>query len=113
MWLKNFLASAALWGLLGAIPAVMAEYLYRTLQGSWISHLYLGVPLQLSIGYCIFKLVTMPNTSLMGAFAIWSFSTIALRVFVSVALLHDDVKPGVWFALGLVIMARIAQNYWR
>ncbi|HZC81141.1 MAG TPA: hypothetical protein VE222_05390, partial [Nitrospiraceae bacterium] len=75
-----------------AVPAVLAEYLYRTLSGSWLSHIYLWLPLQLSIGYCIYRLVTIPNTTLMDAFVIWALSTIAMRVFVTVAVLHDPVK---------------------
>jgi multidrug transporter EmrE-like cation transporter len=108
----NFLSPAAWWGLAAAVPAVLAEYLYRTLQGSWLSHIYLWIPLQLSIGYCIFRLVTIPNTTLLDAFAVWAFSTIFMRVAISTLFLHDPVKGGTWFALGLIIMARVAQAFW-
>jgi len=108
----TFLSAAAWWGLAAALPAVIAEYLYRTLGGSWFSHIYLWIPLQLSIGYCIYRLVTIPNTTLLDAFAIWAFSTIAMRTFITVVLLHDNVKGGTWFALGLIFMARIAQAFW-
>lgn len=108
----NFLSPAALWGLAAAVPAVLAEYLYRTLHGSWLSHLYLWLPLQLSIGYCIFRLVTIPQTTLMDAFAIWAFSTIAMRVAISVLVLGDPVKAGTWFAVCLILMARVAQTFW-
>lgn len=108
----NFLSPAAMWGLIAAIPAVTAEYLYRTLQGSWLSHIYLWVPLQLSIGYAIFRLVTIPQTTLLDAFCVWAFSTIAMRVAISVLLLHDPVKGGTLFALGLILMARVAQATW-
>ena len=107
-----FLGPAVLWGLLAAVPAVTAEYLYRTLPGPWLRHLYLWLPLQLSIGYCIYRLVNIPNTALLDAFVVWAFSTIAMRVFVSVVLLHDDVRGGTWFALGLIAMARLAQVAW-
>lgn len=110
------LSPAAIWGLLAAVPAVLAEYLYRTLDLSgphaWLKHLWLWIPLQLSIGYCIFRLVTIPHTTLMDSFAIWAFSTIAMRVAVSVLFLHDPVKAGTWYALALILMARIAQTFW-
>lgn len=108
----SFLSPAALWGLAAAVPAVLAEYLYRTLQGSWLSHLYLWLPLQLSIGFCIWKLVTIPQTTLLDAFCVWSFSTIAMRIVVSVLFLHDPVKAGTWFALCLILLARVAQTFW-
>lgn len=108
----NWISEAALWGLAAALPAVLAEYLYRTLHGPWYMHLYLWIPLQMSIGYCIYRLVTIPNTALMDSFAIWAFSTIFMRVLVSVFFLHDKVKGGTWFALGLIIMARVAQAFW-
>jgi hypothetical protein len=106
------LSTATLWGLAAAVPAVLAEYLYRTLPGSWLSHLYLWVPIQLTIGYCIFRLVTVPNTPLMDAFVVWAFSTTFMRVAISILILRDQVKGGTWFALGLLVMARIAQSFW-
>jgi hypothetical protein len=108
-WLLN---PAVLWGLAAALPAVLAEYLYKTLDGPWWKHLYLWVPLQLSIGFCISKLVRLPNTSLMDAFVFWAFSTIFMRVLVSVFFLGENVKLGTWYALGLILMARIAQTFW-
>jgi hypothetical protein len=100
------------WGLLAAVPAVLAEYLYRTLPGPWWHWLWIWAPLQLSIGYCVYRLVTTPNQTLMDAFVVWAFSTTALRVAITVLLLGDAVKPGTWFALGLLVMARIAQTCW-
>jgi hypothetical protein len=115
----NFFGPAAVWGLGAALPAVTAEYLYRTmnhgtwwLQGPWWHHLWLWAPLQLSIGYCVYRLVTIPQTSLLDAFVVFAFSTTALRVFVSVVVLGDPVKGGTWFALALLILARIAQTWW-
>lgn len=106
------LAPATLWGLTAAVPAVLAEYLYRTLPGPWHHYLYLWVPIQLMIGYSIYRLVSIPQTALLDAFVVWAFSTTFMRVFVSTMLLTDTVKPGTWFALGLLFMARIAQTYW-
>lgn len=107
----QFLGPATFWGLGAALPAVLAEYLYRTLPGPWWHHLWLWTPMQLAIGYSVYRLVTIPHTSLLDAFVVFAFSTTALRVFVTVAILGDPVKSGTWVALGLLIMARIAQNF--
>ena len=106
------ISPAAWWGIGAAIPAVAAEYLYRTVTGPWWKYLWLWTPLQLTISYCIYRLLIVPNTSLLDAFVVWAFSTTALRVFVSVAILGEVVKGGTWFALGLLCMARIAQTFW-
>ena len=95
-----------------ALPAVTAEYLYRTVEGPWWKYLWLWTPLQLAIGYCVYRLVTIPQTSLLDAFVVFAFSTTALRVFVTVAVLGDPVKGGTWFALALLILARVAQTWW-
>ena len=108
----SYLNPATFWGLTAAVPAVLAEYLYRTLPGPWWTYLYLWVPLQLCIGYSIYRLVTIPQTSLLDAFVVWAFSTTAMRVAVTVLLLGDSVKSGTWFALALLVLARIAQTYW-
>lgn len=103
---------AVWWGLAAALPAVLAEYLYRTLPPPWWHWIWLWMPLQLSIGYCIYRLVSIPNTALLDAFVVWAFSTTMMRVVVSVIFLHDDIKGGTWFALALLVMARVAQTYW-
>mgnify|MGYP001561241431 FL=1 len=106
------LSQATLWGLTAAIPAVLAEYLYRTLPGPWWHYLYLWVPISLGISYSIYRLVTIPQTSLLDAFVVWAFSTTFLRVVVTVFLLRDTVKEGTWFALALLVLARVAQARW-
>lgn len=103
---------AVMWGLLAAFPAVLAEYLYRIIDDSWWKYLWAWVPIQLAIGYCIYRLVNVPNSSLLDAFVVWAFSTTAMRVVVSTVFLGDTVKGGTWFALGLLVMARIAQSFW-
>lgn len=105
---------AALWGLLAAVPAVGAEWIYRKMPADmpWWHLLPLWIPIQLAIGYCIYRLVTIPNTTLLDAFVIWAFSTTFMRVFVSVVMLGDSIKGGTWFALGLLFMARVAQTFW-
>jgi len=106
------LSSAALWGLTAAIPAVFAEYLYRTLPGPWWHYIHIWMILQLIIGYSIYRLVTVPQTALLDAFVVWAFSTTIMRVVVSVFILGDVIKSGTWVALGLLIAARLAQTFW-
>lgn len=105
--------SPTLWSLLAAVPAVWAEYLYRTMARPWWHYLWLWVPLQLFIGYSIYKIVTFPGQPLVGALIVWSFAIIGLRVFTTVFLLHDKVPPGTWAALGLMVVARIVQTVWK
>lgn len=111
----GLITPAVLWGLLAAIPAVLAEYLYKTwpTEWPWWYGLPLWLPLQLGIGYCIYRLVTDASTAtLLDAFIMWAFATTFMRVFVSVFVLGETVKGGTWFALGLLIMAKIAQTFW-
>jgi multidrug transporter EmrE-like cation transporter len=113
-WIASILPPAALWGLGAAFPAVLAEYLYKTMPPwqDWWEMLWAWIPLQLTIGYCIFRLVTIPQSTLLDAFIVWALSTTAMRVFVSVVLLGETIKGGTWFALGLLIMAKLAQTFW-
>lgn len=106
------LSQATLWGLAAAVPAVLCEYLYRVLPGPWWTYLYLWVPMQLGIGYSIYRLVTIPQTPLVDAFVVWAFSTMVMRVFLSTVILGDIVKLGTWIALVLIIFARISQVLW-
>jgi multidrug transporter EmrE-like cation transporter len=103
-----------LWGLLAAVPAVLAEYLYRKWDPAtpWWHGLYMWVPIQLAIGYGIYRLVTVPNTTLLDAFVVWALATTSMRVFVSVVVLGDPVKGGTWFALALLVLAKVAQTFW-
>lgn len=111
LWLNP----ASFWGLAAAIPAVVAELIYKKWPADWAwwYGLPLWVPLQLSIGYCIYRLVTIPNNgSLLDAFIFWAFSTTFLRVAVTTLVLGQTVAGGTWFALGLIVMARVAQTFW-
>ena len=112
MNVQALMGPATLWGLGAAVPAVLCEYLYRTLPGPWWSYLYLWVPMQLAIGYSIYRLVTVPQTSLLDAFVVWAFSTMVMRVFLTTVILGDVVRFGTWIALGLIILARTAQAVW-
>ena len=108
------MSPAVWWGLAAAVPAVLAEYLYRKWPAGtpWWYGLPIWIPIQLSIGYCIYRLVTIPNNTLLDAFITWAFATTAMRVVVSVLILGESIKGGTWFALGLLIMAKIAQTAW-
>lgn len=111
-WILN---PATVWGLAAAVPAVTAEYLYRVFarQGwPWWHGLPLWIPMQLTIGYCIYRLVSVPQLTLIDAFVVWALSTTLLRVVVSVLVLGDSVRAGTWFALSLLILARVAQTFW-
>ena len=70
------------------------------------------LPLQMAIGYSVYRLVTIPQTSLLDAFIVFAVSTTAMRVFLTVVVLHDVVRTGTWLALALVILARITQAFW-
>jgi len=107
------ISATGLWALAGATIAIGCEYLYRTLPGSWLSYLWAWVPLQVGIGYCVYRLVTAPGTTLLDAFVLWTFSTILMRAAVTTLLLNDVVAPGTWFAIALMVLARISQLYWR
>ena len=117
--MTTFLSNATWYAIGAAIPAVLAEYLYRVLPGSdgsaagWFKYIHIWIPMQLAIGYFIYKLVTATSTaSLLDAFVIWAFTTTIMRVIVTVLVLHDTVKGGTWYALGLLTMARVAQTFW-
>lgn len=102
-----------LWSITAAILAVLAEYLYRTVSGPWINHIWLWTPIQLGIGFCICQLVRTPGVPLVGALIIWSFGIIGCRVFVSAVILHDNISTGTWVAVALMVLARFAQTTWR
>jgi hypothetical protein len=107
------ISAASWWAFTGAAIAILCEYLYRVLQGPWWHYLWAWVPLQVAVGYCVYRLVSAPGATLLDAFIVWTFSTIALRIAVTVFLLNDPVRPGTWAALCLVIMARVTQTWWR
>lgn len=102
-----------LWSLAAAVVAIGAEYLYRTLTHPWWCYLWLWIPMQLFIGYAIYRLVTVPGVPLIGAFVTWSVCTLAIRVGVSIFVLHDRIAPGTWIAVGLLVLAKIAQQVWK
>lgn len=107
------MSNIAFWGFAAAIPAVLLEYLYRTLSNSWFYNLYIYIPLSLFISYGIYRIVTEPGTSLIEAFIVWTFSTTILRLLLSLFVLGDTITIGTWADLGLMVAARISQAFWR
>lgn len=102
-----------LWSIAGGIVAVLCEYLYRTLPGPWHHYLYLWIPMQVFIGYVVYRIVQAPGTSLLAAFVVWSCATLTCRVLLCVVVLQDKVALGTWIALALIILARISQQVWK
>ena len=105
--------NAYIWGLGAGIPAVVAEYLYRTLPGPWLSHLYIWLPIQLLIGYSIYRLVNAPGVTLLDSLVVFALCTAAFRILVSLALLGETIKTGTWIAVGLIVAANFVKIYWR
>jgi hypothetical protein len=91
--LATLLAPATLWGLAAAVPAVALEYLFRRLDGPWHSYWYIFIPAACFINY--------------------AFSTTISRICLSAFVLGDQVGPGSWFAVALLLMARIVQVGWK
>jgi hypothetical protein len=100
-----------IWGLGAGVPAVVLEYLYRTLPGSWSSYLWVYAPMQLLIGYSIYRLVTTPGTSLLDALVVFAGATAGLRILATF-MLGDQIRTGTWIAFGLVMTANIVRTYW-
>jgi hypothetical protein len=106
-------APATMWGFAAALPAVTLEYLFRRLEGPWHSYWYIFIPAACFINFAVCQLVRQPGLNLIDAFIVFAFSTTLSRTLISVFILGDHVGPGSWFALGLLLMARVAQIGWR
>lgn len=111
--LATLLAPATLWGLAAAVPAVTLEFLFRKLPGPWHSYWYVFIPAACFINFAVCQLVRQPGLNLIDAFIVFAFSTTLSRTLISVFVLGDHVGPGSWFALGLLLMARVAQVGWK
>lgn len=101
-----------IWGLGAGVPAVVLEYLYRTLPPPWSSHLWLYAPMQLLIGYSIYRLVTTPGTSLLDSLVVFAGCTAGLRIVASFVL-GDTIGKGTWAAFALVMTANVIRALWR
>lgn len=104
--------SPLLWGFVAGLTAVLQEYGYKTLDKTWLEQLPIIFPTQLVISYAIYRLVTMPGTTLLDAFIVFAFFTTTLRVSMSVFVLGEVIRTGTWVALGLVVLAKVAQGLW-
>ena len=107
--------SPTVWfGIMAAVPAVLAEYLYTRWPPwlAWWQGLPIWLPLQLVIGYAIFRMVTTPGVSLLDAFVIWAACTAGLRILVSCAILGQEIKTGTWIAFGLILAAQVVRAFW-
>jgi hypothetical protein len=102
-------------GAVAAVAAVAAEWLYKqpfVTAVPWIHHLYLWLPLQLCIGYCIYRLVNLPGTNLLDAFIVFAFCTAFLRIFVAIGVLHQTIPLQSWIAFALVLAATCVKTFW-
>jgi len=103
---------AFLFGLMAGVPAILAEYLYKQWTGPWWTGLWLWTPLQLMIGYAIYRLVNIPGLSILEAFVVFAACTATLRIVLSVFILHQHITTGAWIAFGLIVLANIVRTFW-
>lgn len=106
------MSPAILWGLTAGIPAVLLEYLYRTLPGPWLGNWWFWAPLGALIQYSIYRLVTSPGVSLLDALVVFAGCT-ALGRIVATYMLGDSIRVATWVAFGFVMMANFVRAYWR
>jgi hypothetical protein len=104
---------AIAYSLLAGAAAVIAECVYVRWTAPWWHGLHFWIPIQLVIGYCVYRLVTAPSMSLLDAFVMFALATAAMRVIAAVWVLDQDIRPGAWAAFGLLIAANIIRAYWR
>jgi hypothetical protein len=107
------ISSPQFWSVISALAAVYMEYLYRVLPGGWLRWSWLYVFPALLVSFSIHKLVTTPGVPLVGALVMWSICIMGSRIFVTMFVLHDKVSPGTWVAVGLMVIARFAQTFWK
>lgn len=107
--------NATAWSLIAAVLAVGIEYSFRTLPPPWHNpiHFAAWMVVQMSLGFCIYKLINAPGTTFLAAFVIWAFATLCMRVALNLFVLHDPISKGTWAALSLLLLARIVQHFWR
>lgn len=113
MQLPVSISPTTLWSLTAAVPVMITEYMFRTQQTDWLHNLHYYLPMQLMVSYCVYRLITEPGVSLIEAFVVWAITTTVTRVILSYFILGDVITPGTWFAVALIIMAKVAQNFWR
>lgn len=103
-------------GSVAAIAAVTAEWAYKqewVTSVPWWHHLHLWVPLQLLIGYCIYRLVNLPEINLLDAFIVFALCTALLRIIIATAVLHQHIPVQSWVGFALVLSATLVKTFWR
>lgn len=106
------MSPALLFGLMAGVPAILAEWLYKVWNGPWWTGLWLWVPIQLLIGYAIYRLVNIPGMTILEAFVVFAFCTSLLRIVVSYVILHQHITTGAWVAFGLIVLANLVRTFW-
>ena len=109
------MSPAILFGLGAGVPAILAEYLYKqpwATEGPWLKYLWLWAPIQLTIGYSIYRLVNIPGMSILDAFVVFAFCTTFLRILLSAFILNQPIATGTWVAFSLIILANFARTFW-
>lgn len=96
-----------LWGLVGAIAAIVWETLSRRVQfNSWIAPFLLGFPLQAIVAASIYHLLNRSPHFLGGA--LWFTASVwTLRVLMSQFYFGETVPLRTWFACAIVVGATI------
>ena len=96
---------------LAAVAAVGAEALYSVTPSFWCWQIFLSmVVVQPIIAYGVYNLVkASPN--LIVAIVVFSFSTLALRVFWTVAVQRGSISLGTWLSLLLLVAAQFARRF--
>lgn len=78
---------------------------------SWWARAWLFIPLAIVTNVAIYRLVHATPT-LLDAFVVFSFATMALRIGSSVLILQQPVSVGTWAAVGLIALAKVVQGVW-
>ena len=103
--------TAAFWGLVAGMLAVALEAAYKMrAPAPWIVHLPYVLPAALLISYAIYRMV-LASPSLPAAVVLFSVSTLACRVALSLWLGHQ-IGLGTWAAVGLMVLAAAVRS-WR
>lgn len=106
-------AQPSFWAVLAGIIAITAEYMYIRIQVPWWHYLWVWVPMQVLMSYCIYRLVTYQSANLLTAFVLFGTTTIGLRVLVTLFVLDSPVSRGTWIALLFMLVARISNTWIR
>lgn len=98
-----------LWGCLASFCAVWQEILCRSTNKTWLELLPYNILPMFGISYFIFKLLRLSD-NLLSAFVVFAMCNLFLRVTASRFILHEQIKPGTWVAMGLLLLAQAAKR---